>query len=322
MTLLARFLMTQSAGSPVNLASYTPDTGAGTMTFVSGTGDIKVRSGTGSAYSDADDTPSYHQYSVALSTADGSITAVSTADVSGASLLRIVSLALRWQAGGAYYRAAMPAGGAATIGYFDGSSETNLSTSGGNAWAIGDTATWKFEVVGTTLTLYKNGASFLTATSSSISAAGKAGLPYQRNVTYDQIDIDDTASVIPVLTSPATPTVTGSQTATVGATTDTGSGTLYCQVLPAADAAPSAATIIGATGAGTGSVAVSSTGAKTINITGLTAATAYKAHFAQTGPSNVVSSASFTTEAAPVITGPLAGGGRTHSTLTQGRLAP
>ena len=111
------------------------------------------------------------------------------------------------------------------------------------------------------------------------------------------------SSAAPVLSVPVA-TVTGSQTATVGATTDSGSGTLYCQVLPAADAAPSAATIIGAA---TASVAVSSTGAKTISVTGLTAATAYKVHLAQTGPSNVVSSSSFTTEAAPVLTSPTAG---------------
>lgn len=130
----------------------------------------------------------------------------------------------------------------------------------------------------------------------------------------------------PVLSAPIAPTV-GTTTATVGATTDTASGTLYVQLLPAATAVPTAAAIIAAP---TQSVAVSSTGAKTFNLTALTASTAYRAHFAQTGPSNVVSTASFTTAAAgtaPTISAHPAGAtvtaGATHTmSVTASGTAP
>lgn len=109
----------------------------------------------------------------------------------------------------------------------------------------------------------------------------------------------------PTLTSP-TGTATGSTTATVGATTDEGNGTLYAVVTTSATAPTKAQVKAGQNAAGTaanwsGSVAVSSTGAKTLNATGLTASTAYYAHLmhedAATNQSNVVSSTSFTTSA-------------------------
>lgn len=109
----------------------------------------------------------------------------------------------------------------------------------------------------------------------------------------------------PTLTSP-TGTATGSTTATVGATTDEGNGTLYA-VVTTSGTAPSAAQVkAGQNSGGTsanwsGSVAVSSTGAKTLNATGLTASTAYYAHLmhedAAANQANVVSSSSFTTSA-------------------------
>jgi hypothetical protein len=107
----------------------------------------------------------------------------------------------------------------------------------------------------------------------------------------------------PILTSP-TGSATGTTTATVGATTDEGNGTMYAVVTTTATT-PSAAQVeagqnhTGAAAAWSGSVAVSSTGAKTLNATGLASSTAYYAHVehkdAASNQSNVVTSSSFTT---------------------------
>lgn len=115
--------------------------------------------------------------------------------------------------------------------------------------------------------------------------------------------VDTTA---PTLTS-ATQTVTGSSTATVGATTDEGNGTLYA-VVTVSGTAPTAVQVeagqdnSGSAATWAGNVTVSSTGAKTIGATSLTASTAYYAHLmhkdAAGNASNVVSSAQFTTDAA------------------------
>lgn len=110
----------------------------------------------------------------------------------------------------------------------------------------------------------------------------------------------------PTLTS-ATQTVTGSSTATVGATTDEGNGTLYAVVTVSGTAPTGAQVEAGQDNSGSaatwnGSQAIGSTGVKTIGATGLTASTAYYAHLmhkdAAGNRSNVVSSAQFTTDAA------------------------
>lgn len=114
----------------------------------------------------------------------------------------------------------------------------------------------------------------------------------------------------PVLTTP-TGSATGPTTATVGATTDEGNGTLYAVVTTSATQ-PSVAQIkAGQTHTGSaapwgGSVAVSSTGAKTLSSTGLTASTAYYGHLVHSdaagNDSNRVSSATFSTPAVPGLT--------------------
>lgn len=116
----------------------------------------------------------------------------------------------------------------------------------------------------------------------------------------------------PTLSAP-TGTATGSSTATVGATTDEGNGTMYA-VVTASATQPSVAQIkagqdhTGAAAVWSGSQAISTTGAKTFSATGLAAATAYYAHVvhtdAATNDSNRVSSASFTTNAAPQLLRP------------------
>lgn len=124
-------------------------------------------------------------------------------------------------------------------------------------------------------------------------AAGNAGTP----VELGPVTLDTTA---PVLSSPVG-TKTGSTTATIGATTNEGNGTLYGFVSTSATP-PSAVTLIAGTGAAwAGNAAVSSTGAKTLSATGLTAATTYYAHLlhedAKGNRSAISTSASFTTDA-------------------------
>lgn len=152
-------------------------------------------------------------------------------------------------------------------------------------------------------------------TTDPISAAGKAGFwQYQEantetidNFHADQASGDTTA---PNLTSPVG-TATSQTTATVGATTDEGNGTMYA-VVTTSVTQPSIAQIkagqdhTGAAAPWGGSVAVSSTGAKTLNATGLTLSTNYYAHLLHTdaaaNDSNRVSSAQFTTPDAAVRT--------------------
>ena len=114
---------------------------------------------------------------------------------------------------------------------------------------------------------------------------------------------------VPVLSN-ATAAATGQTTASLSVDTDEGDATLYWVVTTSASA-PSGAQVAagqdhtGAAAADSGSQAVSATGTQSISggATGLTEGTAYWAHFVQddaaANRSNVASSASFTTEAAP-----------------------
>lgn len=107
----------------------------------------------------------------------------------------------------------------------------------------------------------------------------------------------------PVLSSP-TGAATSSSAADVGATTDEGNGTMYA-VVTASATQPSVAQIkagqnhAGAAAAWAGSLAISSTGAKTLSATGLSPTSTYYAHVvhtdAATNDSNRVSSSAFTT---------------------------
>lgn len=117
--------------------------------------------------------------------------------------------------------------------------------------------------------------------------------------------------VAPTISSPVG-TQTGSTTATIGATTNEANGTFYGVVTTSATA-PTATQIeagqnhLGAAATYAGNTAVSSTGAKTLNATGLAASTGYYAHLmhkdAAGNRSNVVSSLLFTTLAGGSLTG-------------------
>lgn len=111
------------------------------------------------------------------------------------------------------------------------------------------------------------------------------------------------------LSSP-TGSAINSTSANVGATTDTGSGTLYA-VVTTSSTAPSATQVkngqdhTGATAAAAGTQTVSSTGAKTVQVYGLFGSTGYYAHLVQNSgsDSNVVSSSQFTTPGHGFATG-------------------
>jgi predicted enzyme related to lactoylglutathione lyase len=116
---------------------------------------------------------------------------------------------------------------------------------------------------------------------------------------------DATFSVIapPVLSSPTGVTVSSS-VASGTVSTNTDNGTLYFYA--STNVSENIATIK----ASGGNQAVSATGSQAVSFTGLTASTVYYAHYIHTdtsnGDSNVVSSASFTTLAAPVLSLPTA----------------
>lgn len=132
----------------------------------------------------------------------------------------------------------------------------------------------------------------------------------------------------PTLTS-ASVTAVGTTTGTGNVTTDEGNGALYSIVSTSATA-PSAAQIqagqdnTGAAAVWSGNQAISSTGAKTFSITGLTASTAYYAHYqhkdAANNNSTVVTSAQFTTGSTdttvPTLTGSITISSKTTTSYT------
>jgi hypothetical protein len=134
------------------------------------------------------------------------------------------------------------------------------------------------------------------------------GLSVTRTVTISTVAVDTTA---PTLSLP-TAVAAGTDTVTGGATTNEGNGVLYL-VASTSNTAPTAAQIIagqmhtGAAAAGSGSVGVSSTGAKTLNVSGLTSASQYYIHAvhedAAGNRSNVVTSAAVTTQLEEVFIG-------------------
>lgn len=117
------------------------------------------------------------------------------------------------------------------------------------------------------------------------------------NIAVFGVYIDST---VPALSSPSG-VQTGDTTATLNVTSDEAEGTIYAAVYPTAST-PSAADIIAGTGATwTGTDATPTIGANAFSATGLTASTAYKAHFVQVddmgNQSTASASAEFTTAA-------------------------
>lgn len=139
-----------------------------------------------------------------------------------------------------------------------------------------------------TFTLTKNGSgvgSPVTRTSFALTS-GVPGFAAERNafgrsVGFSQLVLTGESgdSTAPVLTVPVA-NATAATTATVGATTDEANGTLY-SVITTSSTQPSVAQIkagqnhLGASATWSSNQAISSTGAKTFSVTGLTAGTMY-----------------------------------------------
>lgn len=188
-------------------------------------------------------------------------------------------------------------------------------------WGIATAAAPETEVTG-------------SITDTSISAAGWVGIFGFLNTTStvdvlavgvgtngDAAPIE--APVTPDTTAPtlsgASGTKTGATSATGSVTTDEGNGTLYA-VSTTSATAPSAAQVkagqthTGATAPWAGSQAVSSTGSKSVTVTGLSASTTYYLHYmhedAAANQSTVATSSGFTTDTpdttAPTLTSPTA----------------
>lgn len=252
--------------------------------------------------------------------------------------LRIVGPMLRTQSNIRHYRFLLESDGTNLTGRivkYDNGSFT-LATSPGIAAATGDVIHIEAYAIGSTLSMYfwKAGQSKpvspnVTVTDTSY-PTGLIGLIKTGSSGYglaDDVVITDGAggedffyapdTTPPTLSAPSA-IQTGQSTATVGATTDEGNGTLYV-VVTLASTQPSVAQIkAGQNSSGTAAVfatsaTVNSTGAKTFGITGLTASTTYYAHLVHTdaagNDSNRVTSPSFTTSAAdttpPVLTNPV-----------------
>ncbi|HEY0954023.1 MAG TPA: sialate O-acetylesterase [Roseateles sp.] len=140
------------------------------------------------------------------------------------------------------------------------------------------------------------------STDIALPGSGTVNLPAEPVYDYVVAEVDATA---PTLSDP-TAVEAGASTATVGATTNEGTGALFAIVTT--DATPptdiqveAGQTYSGAPAAWSGSIAVSSTGAKTTGAVGLLPSTVYYSHLmhkdAAGNRSNVVTSASFTTDA-------------------------
>jgi len=110
----------------------------------------------------------------------------------------------------------------------------------------------------------------------------------------------NTISLAPPVLSSATTTSVTTTTATAGVTTDSSSGTLYIAVTTSATA-PTASAIKAGTGfTFAANQSITTTGAKTFSVTGLTASTTYYHHTIHNntnGDSNILTSSSFTTSA-------------------------
>lgn len=142
---------------------------------------------------------------------------------------------------------------------------------------------------------------------------GSGGLAAGISVSFGPSGGGDVTA--PVLTSP-TGAQNGSTAGTGGATTDEANGTMY--VVASTSATPPTAAQIkagqmhtGASAAAAANVAVSSTGAKSLNLTGLTPSTTYYSHSmhedAAANQSNVVTSSSWATTAAAAAAPPRRG---------------
>lgn len=180
----------------------------------------------------------------------------------------------------------------------------------------------RLEASGDTLRLLVNGVERLTATDSTLAGNTQVGFRARTTAVQDPFILDFTANLMssgpaPVLSAP-TASATSSLTASGTVTTNTATGVL--RYMASTNATETEATLFSA-GA---EVQVSSTGAYTVSLGGLTPSTTYRMHFCQEDEfgvrSNVVTSAQFTTPAAdtipPSLTGAITVASKTSSTIS------
>ena len=177
-------------------------------------------------------------------------------------------------------------------------------------WSVDEVKTFRVTQDGAALKLYVDDVLTLDRTDGGTpyTNAGLVGISCRSTIQVDEMWVDSSGAdtTPPTLTS-ATATATGATTASGSVTTDEGNGALY-SVATTSATAPSKAQVkagqdhTGSAAAWNASQAISSTGAKSVSVTGLTAETTYYLHHmhedAAENQSDVVSSASFTTTGA------------------------
>lgn len=173
----------------------------------------------------------------------------------------------------------------------------------------------RFEISGTTLRWASNGTKDYETPNDAdtnntyvaqVTATDNAGNATNKTITVTVTNVDEVA---PTLSS-ATDVKTGQTTADVGVDTNEANGTLY-SVVTTSSTSPTAAQVktgkdnSGVTATYAANQVISSTGTKGFSVTGLTAATAYTAHFmhedALGNQSTVVKGDGFTTDSASFL---------------------
>lgn len=174
---------------------------------------------------------------------------------------------------------------------------TAVGTTGTPTFTLTGSAGGKYQISGSSLQV---GSTALVAGTDTITVSVSGVNPSLPNVSF-QIAVYAAAVL-----SGGTASATGTTTGTIGVSTTEGAGTLYWTVDTSSSSPTYAQVAAGQTAAGAaadrfGNVAVTATGAQSVNVTGLAASTTYYAHFAQGDPagnqSNIVTTASFTTAA-------------------------
>lgn len=178
----------------------------------------------------------------------------------------------------------------------------------GSTLSLTASASGRFAISGGNLVTGSTATDYETATSHSITIretlAGATNTPRDTTLTVTVTDVDEIA---PTLSSPAD-AANGATGATLSVSTNEANGTLYWYV-STSGTAPSAANLKSGSGAAAfGNQAVSATGTQNVSTSGLTASTAYYAHFlhrdAAGNDSSIASADGFTTAAPADVTAP------------------
>lgn len=303
-----------NASSDTPLQSHSPDVGAGSWSESSWTtSDIKVVGGAGYARGNVSASSSMYLNSTLLE-GDIDITVEFTLN---ATTNHHCGLLLRCKTdlSREYYTVYISSSTLRAEKWVAGALDTTFV----NGTAIGfnsGTHTMRVTVIGGEIKVYFDGSTtaFSTSTDSSPLPDGYIGVLSRTDGRLLGVEAVSSASADttpPTLIS-ATATATGATTASGSVTTDEGNGTIY-SVATTSSTKPSKAQVKAgqdhtvAAAPWDASQAISSTGAKSVSVTGLTAETTYYLHHmhedAAANQSDVESSASFTTDAEVTFAG-------------------